>query len=35
MVMGCAVDAFISGRGGPWKAGNNPEIEGIGTWVYP
>jgi anhydro-N-acetylmuramic acid kinase len=35
MAMGFSVDAFIMGRGGPWKSGNTPEIDGIGTWVYP
>jgi len=35
LALGLTVDAFCMGQTGTWKSGNNPEIEGIGTWVLP
>ncbi len=35
LALGLTVDASIMGKGGPWKSGSAPEIEGIGTWVFP
>jgi 1,6-anhydro-N-acetylmuramate kinase len=35
LALGLTVDSFCMGQAGTWKYGNNPEIEGIGTWVLP
>jgi anhydro-N-acetylmuramic acid kinase len=35
LALGLTVDSFYMGQAGTWKAGNNPEIEGIGSWVLP
>jgi anhydro-N-acetylmuramic acid kinase len=35
LALGLTVDSFCMGQIGTWKSGNNPEIEGIGTWVFP
>ena len=35
LALGLTVDSFCMGQAGTWKSGNNPEIEGIGTWALP
>lgn len=35
LAIGLSVDSFCMGQAGTWKSGNNPEIDGIGTWVLP
>jgi anhydro-N-acetylmuramic acid kinase len=35
LALGLSVHEYIAGHPGPWKNGANPEIEGIGRWVFP
>jgi len=35
LALGLTVHEYILDHPGPWKAGVNPEIEGIGRWVFP
>jgi len=35
MALGLTVDAYVTGRGGPWKSGHSSEISKIGTWIFP
>lgn len=35
LALGLTVHEYLIGHPGPWKAGNSPEIDGIGKWVFP
>jgi 1,6-anhydro-N-acetylmuramate kinase len=35
LALGLSVREFIAGHPGPWKAGANPEIAGVGRWILP
>lgn len=35
LALGLTVHECIIDHPGPWKAGENPEIKGIGRWVFP
>ncbi len=35
LALGLSVHEFIVGHPGPWKAGNNPRIDGVGRWILP
>jgi anhydro-N-acetylmuramic acid kinase len=35
LALGLSVHEYLTGHPGPWKSGTNPEIDGIGRWVFP
>jgi anhydro-N-acetylmuramic acid kinase len=35
LALGLTVHEYLIGHPGPWMAGVNPEMNGIGRWVYP
>ena len=35
LALGLTVHEYLTGHPGPWKNGTNPEINGIGRWVFP
>jgi anhydro-N-acetylmuramic acid kinase len=35
LALGLSVHEFIAGHPGPWNAGNSPQVDGVGRWIFP